>query len=90
VVSVQIAPDIGARIRDKVESGGYPDAEAVLREAMQLLEERDRKRAWLLEALAKGEEGEAVEFTPERAEQLFQSARRRAQAGERPSPDVLP
>jgi putative addiction module CopG family antidote len=89
-MSVQIAPDIEAQIRDKVETGTYLNAEAVLREAMQLLDERDRKRAWLLEALAEGEKGEAIEFTPERAEQLFQSARRRAKAGERPSPDVLP
>jgi putative addiction module CopG family antidote len=89
-MSIQIAPDIEAKIRDKIETGNYTDPNAVLREAMALLEERDRKHAWLLEALAEGEKGEAIEFTPELREELFQSALRRAKAGERPNPDVLP
>jgi putative addiction module CopG family antidote len=79
-MSVQIAPDIEAKIRDKVETGNYTDPNAVLREAMALLEERDRKHAWLLEALAEGEKGEAIEFTPERMELIRQRARENALA----------
>jgi putative addiction module CopG family antidote len=45
MMSVQIAPDVEAKIRDKVETGSYTDVNAVLREAMALLEERDRKHA---------------------------------------------
>jgi putative addiction module CopG family antidote len=74
-MSVQIAPDIVAKIRDKVETGSYSDINTVLREAMALLEERDRKHAWLLEALAEGEKGEAIAFTPERMELFRQRAR---------------
>jgi putative addiction module CopG family antidote len=90
VIRIQIAPDIEAKIREKVDTGSYPDADAVLREAMLLLEDRDRKHGWLLAALAEGEKGEAVDFTPERSEQLYQSALRRWEAGEKPSPDVTP
>ena len=89
-MSVQIAPDIEAQIRDKVETGDYPNAEAVLREAMQLLEERDRKRAWLLEALAEGEKGEAVEFTPERMELIRRRAQENARQGKPVSDAVTP
>jgi putative addiction module CopG family antidote len=74
MMTVQIAPDVEAKIRDKVETGSYTDINAVLREAMALLEERDRKHAWLLEALAEGEKGEAIEFTPERMEEIRQRA----------------
>jgi putative addiction module CopG family antidote len=89
-MSVQIAPDIEAKIRDKVETGSYSDINAVLREAISLLEERDRKHAWLLEALAEGEEGEAIQFTPELAAALRERARQRAKAGVRPNPAVCP
>ena len=89
-MSVQIAPDIEARIREKVESGPYPDADAVLRDAIHLLEDRDRKHAWLLQALAEGEKGEGRELTQELLDELHERAMRRAQAGEQPSPDVCP
>jgi antitoxin ParD1/3/4 len=36
-----------------VESGDYASADDVLREALQLLEDRDRLRAWKLEELRK-------------------------------------
>jgi putative addiction module CopG family antidote len=89
-MSVKIAPDIEAQIRDKVETGDYPNAEAVLRAAMQLLDERDRKRAWLLEALAEGEKGEDIEFTPERMELIRQRAQENARRGKPVSDAVTP
>jgi len=89
-MSVQIAPDIEAKLRDKVETGSYSDINAVLREAISLLEERDRKHAWLLAALAEGEKGEAIEFTPERMDQIRQRARENARMGKPVSDAVTP
>lgn len=77
-MSVTIAPDIEAKIQEKIASGTYPDADAVLRQAMVLLEERERHRHWLLDALAEGEKGEAVEFTPERMKLIRARAKENA------------
>jgi putative addiction module CopG family antidote len=77
-----------------VESGRFRDPEAVLREAVRLLEEIERKRDELLAQLQIGidqaDRGELVEWTPELRDKLVQSALRRAKLGEKPSPDVCP
>jgi putative addiction module CopG family antidote len=77
-------------VREEVEAGLYPNSVAVLREALRLLDARDRHRQWLKDALAKGAKGEAVPLTPELLEELHRSAIRRANAGELPSADVCP
>jgi antitoxin ParD1/3/4 len=41
-MSVTLTPQLQAKIRQKVEAGLYSDAEAVVREAMHLLDEHDR------------------------------------------------
>ena len=87
-MSVQLTDEVETIIREKVESGLYPSADEVLREALRLLDEQDRLR-WLRAAIAEGEVGEAVEYTPERREHIRQNAIRRFRAGEQPSPDVL-
>lgn len=89
-MSVQLAPQLEAIIQAKVEAGLYADADAVLREALRLLNERDHRLQRLRDALADGERGEAVPLTPELLEELDQSAIRRAEAGEQPHPDVCP
>ena len=88
-MSIQLTEDVETIVRQKVESGLYPSADEVLREALRLLDEHDRLR-WLRAALAEGEQGESIEYTPERREQIRQNALRRFRAGEKPSPDVLP
>lgn len=88
-MSVQIADDVETIIREKVESGLYPSADEVLREALRLLDERDRL-TWLRAALAEGEEGEAFEYTPERREHIRQEAICRFRDGEAPNSGVLP
>ena len=88
-MSITLTDDIETIVRQKVESGLYPSPDEVLREALRLLDEHDRLR-WLRAALAEGEEGEGIEYTPERREQIRQNAMRRFKAGEKPSPDVLP
>ena len=52
-MSVSLTPDLVQVVRWKVESGLYPSAYDVLREALQLLESRDRLRAINLEELRK-------------------------------------
>jgi hypothetical protein len=73
-MSVQIAPDVEAKLRDKVETGNYADI----------------KHSWLLEALAEGEKGEAIEFTPERMDLIRQRARENARQGKPISDAVTP
>ena len=50
-MSVSLAPEIEQQIRDKVASGHYPSASEVVREALQLLEDRDRLAEVRLEGL---------------------------------------
>ena len=91
---VQVSPQVELRIQQIVASGNYSDAADVIAKAVHLLEERERKLVRLRELLAEGEEsernGNLVELTRERFEEIKESARRRAEAGERPSPHVCP
>jgi antitoxin ParD1/3/4 len=89
-MSVKLGRQIESMLQDKVDTGQYADADAVMREALRLLNERDAKLQQLRAALAKGEQGAAVPLTPELLEELNQSAMRRAKAGEQPRPDVCP
>jgi antitoxin ParD1/3/4 len=88
-MGIRLTADVETIVRQKVESGLYPSADEVLREALRLLDEHDRLR-WRRAALAEGEEGEGVEYTPELMERIRANAIRRWKAGEKPSPDVLP
>ena len=75
-----IPPDIEESIRAKVESGRFADEAAVVREAMRLLDEHER-RHWLSQALIEGERGEPIDFTPELLEQLSREAEENARNG---------
>jgi putative addiction module CopG family antidote len=79
-MAVHLPADVEASIRAKVGSGRFGDEGDVVREAMRLLDEHERRR-WLKQALAEGEEGEAVDFTPELLAQLRQEAEENARAG---------
>ena len=89
-MSVRLTADSEALIREKVESGLYANADEVVKAAIRLLDRHDRKRQRLLALLAEGEEGEGIPYTPELRSELWQEALRRAKAGEKPSPDVMP
>ena len=82
-----------AMIREKVESCRYLHESNVVREALELMDERDRL-ADLRAALAIGQEqidrGETVVYTPELRQELKREAKRLAQAGHTPSADVCP
>ena len=65
-MSIQLAPSVEARINERIERGAYPDADAVVEEALRLLEARDRKetlRALIQEGLDEAARGELIEMT---------------------------
>jgi putative addiction module CopG family antidote len=50
-MDVRLSPDQEEFIRQAVEKGRYGKAEDVVREALTMLEERERKRAEILDAM---------------------------------------
>ena len=70
-MNVSLTPRLEKMVRDKVESGLYNNASEVIREALRLLDERDRRKPFptvedlLAEGIASIERGEARTLTPE-------------------------
>jgi len=93
VMALHISPDIQARIIEKIETGEYPDADAVLDRALDVLGDVERLNH-LRSLLAVGAEqvarGEVIPYTDELREEIKRSARRRFAEGERAGPDVRP
>lgn len=92
-MSVQIAPDVEAMIRKKVDAGQYDDADEVLREALRALDERDRLRqlrASLIHAKEQVERGEFVEWSPSFVDEVSREADELIARGHQPKPDVRP
>jgi antitoxin ParD1/3/4 len=52
-MELTVSPELQQIVREKVESGDDASADDLLREALQLLDDRDRLRAWKLEELRK-------------------------------------
>ena len=77
-MSVTLSPHTEDLIRRLIERGPYADTEAVIKDALALLEEREeqrqRLRAELQSAVEQAERGELIDFTPER----FAEIKRRA------------
>jgi putative addiction module CopG family antidote len=90
LMAIHLTPQAEAVIRQKVRSGLYPNPEAAIDAAVQLLEEHDRRLQQLRDAIAAGEEGEAVPWTPELMDQLSREADEMHRRGETPDPDVCP
>ena len=92
-MTVTLSPELAAIVQSKVDSGRFSDADAVLREALDLLEEQE-KLARLRVALAVGEEqsdrGEYVEYTPELRAGVLERVREMAAEGRKPKTDVRP
>ena len=83
-LNVSIADDLTRFIEAKVQSGEYPSPDAVVEDALRLLEEAQKtdeeKLAWLRAAI---EEGEASgDAGPLDIEAIIGEARRRREAGE--------
>lgn len=88
-ISLTVTEEAEAKIRQKVESGLYHSDAEVIEEALRLLDEHDRLR-WLRAAIADGDQGEDIAYTPELRAEMWDTALRGAEAGEKPDPDVLP
>ena len=89
-MQVDLDAQLAVLIRSQVESGRYADANDVIREAVQLLAERDRVRrlrASLAEADGQIDRGEYVVWTPDLLEELSQEAEELARQGKQPHPD---
>ena len=91
---MQLPADIEARVQEKVARGEFSDADAVIREAMRLLDEQEhqlgRLRAMLQTGLNQLDQGEGARFTPKLVAQMRRDAEDRFRRGERANPDVGP
>jgi putative addiction module CopG family antidote len=87
---MQLPPQAEAIIHQKVSSGLYAGADEAIAAAMHLLEEHDRRVLRLSKAIAEGEVGEAIPWTPELMAQLSREAEEMERRGELPDPDVCP
>jgi antitoxin ParD1/3/4 len=92
-VNVSLTPQLEAMVRRKVESGLYNSASEVVREALRLMEERDRVSR-LRAALAVGDEqyrrGEVTTWTPDSLDELLREADEEDRLGLPISDDVQP
>lgn len=77
-MNVSLTPELEQLVHEKVQSGRYLSASEVVREALRLLEERDRLREVRLEALREkiavgieqGDKGEVID-----GEEVFRELR---------------
>ncbi len=92
-MNVSLTPHLEAMIRQKVESGRYNNASEVVREALRLLEERDRlarTRAAIASGVAQIKRGEGIPWHPEMMNDLIREADEADRQGLPISDDVLP
>lgn len=86
-MTLQLPADVEARVREKVARGEFSDEDAVIREAMRLLDEREHELAHLRGMLQTGlthpDQGDGVPFTPELVAQMRRDAEERFRRGER-------
>jgi putative addiction module CopG family antidote len=87
---IELSPQAEALIQEKVRSGLYANAEAAVDAVVQLLDQYDRRLQRLRDAIAVGEEGDAIPWSPELMNQLRQEAEEMLRRGEVPDPDVCP
>lgn len=89
-----IPADVEERVREKVESGAYPDPAEVMRAALRLLDKRDQRleelRASIAEGIAAIERGEGFELTPELLLEIDREVDEHIRLGIPPNPDVCP
>jgi len=93
-MSVHIDDKTESIISEKVAKGQFRNASETIAEAIRQMDERDRRREELRNALAiaqaQVERGEVVELSPQLADDISAEARRRFAAGKTPKPDVTP
>lgn len=87
-MSVTLDPEVEDRIKPWLDSGRFPNASAVVLEALELLEERDRTQFLKLREMVRAgfESGDEVDLTPELWDQLLREADEDYERGEQPAP----
>jgi antitoxin ParD1/3/4 len=92
-MNVSLTDDLEAFVRGKVESGRYMSASEVVREALRLLEAKDRQQ-YLDDELALGfadaQAGRTVAWSPSLLEDLKRESEVRAAAGAPISDALIP
>ncbi len=93
IVNVSLTPQLEELVRQKVRSGLYNNASEVVREALRLMEERDRL-ARLKAAIAVGDDqyarGDVTPWTPDTLDQLKREAEEDDRLGLPISDEVQP
>ncbi|MGH2533436.1 MAG: ribbon-helix-helix domain-containing protein [Thermomicrobiales bacterium] len=91
-MTVTLTPRIEDQIRYWIESGQYPGADAVLSDALQLLEQRNQARYLKPRKLVRAgfESDNAGELTPDLMDEIKREAEEAFRRGEKPSPQVCP
>ena len=87
-MNVSLTPRLEEYVKEKVKSGLYNSSSEVVREALRLMEERDRLRDIRLDELRKEiqigidqiDRGESTEYTTETLHELFDDIRARGRA----------
>ena len=92
-MNVSLTPELEALVRRQVETGQYSSPDQVMREALQLLDERNRHKR-LNAALAVGDDeyrrGEAIPWTTDSLDELIRDADEEDRQGLPISDDVQP
>lgn len=92
-MAIELSPKIQAQINDYVEHGDYPDANALIDDALAALARQrqvEHLSALLQVGIDQADRGELIPLTRELREKMRQDARLRFEAGERAGPDVRP
>ena len=91
-MSVTLAPEIESRIRSWIDSGRYPNANDLILDALQLIEERDSAQLLKLRQMVRAgsESGDPVDLAPELWDELERESEEAYLRGEQPDPDVCP
>jgi antitoxin ParD1/3/4 len=93
-MSVTLTPQVEDQIRHWVETGFYPDANAVIRDALRLLEQQHDRfetlRAKIQVGLDQLDRGEGIPLTPELLDEIDREVDERLRRGDHPNPDVCP
>jgi antitoxin ParD1/3/4 len=83
-MSITLSPEAEARVRELVARGDYGDPEAVVDEALRVLEERDqyaRLKAAIAVGIEQLERGQVVSWTPDFMDRVKQEAIDLARSG---------
>ena len=84
-MTLRLPADVETWVREKVARGEFSDVDAVIREAMRLLDEREHQiaelRALLQAGLDQLDQGEGIPFTPALVAQMRRDAEVRFRRG---------